>query len=115
MLQATPVPPLPPVMEFPTPPPWVTLPPAVVLIAFIAFCAVAGLVLWPLVHALAHRLEGRPQGADPELRAELEEMRARLAEVEGGQQRLAEVEERLDFAERLLTQRKDGAVLPRGE
>jgi Tfp pilus assembly protein PilO len=115
MFQVAPVPPLPPVMEFPTPPPWVTMPPQFVLIAFLALFAVSGLVLWPLVRALARRLEGRPRGADPELRAELDEMRARLAEVEGGQQRLAEVEERLDFAERLLTQRKDGAVLPRGE
>jgi hypothetical protein len=37
-------------------------------------------------------------------------MRVRLAEVEGGQQRLAEVEERLDFAERLLAGRREQAA-----
>lgn len=41
------------------------------------------------------------------LRAEVEELRA-LAP------RMAELEERLDFAERLLTQQREGAPLPRG-
>jgi cell shape-determining protein MreC len=39
--------------------------------------------------------------------AELEEMRRRLDELEGVERRLAELEERLDFTERLLSQRTD--------
>lgn len=47
----------------------------------------------PIGDALARRLSGQRQGADPALAD------PRVAELEG---RLAEVEERLDFAERLL-------------
>lgn len=46
------------------------------------------------------------------LAAELEELRARVADGEGLQQRVAELEERLDFAERMLTQRAEPGALP---
>lgn len=54
----------------------------------------------PLGKALAERLSGRsgePAALPPELFAELDELRTRLAEVE----------ERQDFAERMLAQRAD--------
>lgn len=41
----------------------------------------------------------------------LEELERRMAELEGGQQRVAEIEERLDFAERLLAKRRDAERL----
>lgn len=44
--------------------------------------------------------------------AELEDLRRRLEELEGVDRRLAEVEARLEFAERLLIQRKDAVSLP---
>ncbi len=53
---------------------------------------VAVVLRGPLGKALARRLEGRGSEPDPAL----------LDEVEGLRTRLTEVEERLDFAERLL-------------
>ena len=55
----------------------------------------------PLGHALAARLRGP---APPD--------RAVLEELEGLKGRLAEVEERLDFAERLLAQSEQAERLP---
>lgn len=72
-------------------------------VAVLIFSAiVAGLfILWPIARAIARRLEGRP-AADREVREELEELRARLAQLEDGHGRMAELEERVEFAERLL-------------
>lgn len=44
---------------------------------------------------------------------DLEELRSRLAELEGAQDRLGELEERLDFAERLLAQQREPEKLER--
>ena len=58
--------------------------------------------------AIGRRIHGR--GADdPELRAELEELRE---QVVGLHQRVTESEERLDFAERLLAGKHEPARLP---
>jgi hypothetical protein len=55
----------------------------------------------PLGRALARRIEGTR--ADPEdLAARLVELEQRLAESDLDRRRLAELEERVDFAERLL-------------
>ncbi len=40
----------------------------------------------------------------------VEDLEQRLAELEHGQMRMQEIEERLDFAERLLTQRADQSL-----
>jgi Tfp pilus assembly protein PilO len=95
------------------PPPWVTLPPQVVLLIVLGFIAGFTIVLWPLVRALSRRIEGRQQ-ENPALHAELDQMRARLAEVDGLQHRLAELEERVDFTERLLAQKKEPERLAHG-
>jgi hypothetical protein len=59
----------------------------------------------PVGDAFADRLRGRStRSSDPTL----------LAEMESLKQRLAEVEERLDFAERLLSQGAHGDQLPGG-
>jgi len=100
ILQA--VPPVPPAVPVPSFDPN-QLPmsgPAIVIIVLAALAA-ATIVLWPLARALARRLEGRG-GADATLASELEQVHHRLAEVDALQQRVAELEERLDFAERLL-------------
>lgn len=70
----------------------------------------AALFLGPIGRGLARRIEGRR--GDPE---GLEELRARVADLESRSpvtgetdlvaQRLLELEERVDFAERLLTAR----------
>jgi hypothetical protein len=44
---------------------------------------------------------------------ELEELRSRVAELEGVQDRMGELEERLDFAERLLAQQREPEKLER--
>ena len=85
-------------------------PAAMVMIA-LAVLVAATLILWPLARALARRLEGKP-GADPQLRAEVDELRARLQEMEVNQSRVAELEERLDFAERVLAQKAEPTRLP---
>jgi hypothetical protein len=88
--------------------------PEIVMI-FLLVCVAATIILLPLMRALARRIDRSGAGADPALQAELEELRARLAEVELQQHRLADVEERLDFAERLLTQRREPEQIGRGE
>ncbi len=80
------------------------------VMVIIAGLAAATLVLWPLVRALARRLEGK--GAQSAaLQAEVDELRGRVHELEGTQSRLLDLEERLDFTERILTQ-KEPARLP---
>ena len=59
----------------------------------------------PLGAAIADRIRGAPASArDPELAVEVDQLRGRLAEVE----------ERLDFAERLLAQARETDQLPGG-
>ena len=76
-------------------------PPAIVMIVLLSLLATT-VILWPVMRALARRLEGK-SATDPALRAEVTELQHRLGEVDTLQIRVAELEERLDFAERLLT------------
>lgn len=70
---------------------------------FLALGAAAvGVFTGPLGSALARRLGGG--GNEPEVSAELDDLRDRLQRLEAQQDRLADVETRLDFAERLLVQ-----------
>jgi hypothetical protein len=84
------------------------------LAMFLALGAAAlGLLFGPIGSALARRLGGRPELGEPE--AEIEHLSERMtAEVDSLRSRLAEVEERLDFAERLLTSREQADQLPGG-
>lgn len=60
----------------------------------------------PLGVALANRLHGGPEASPPEeVLGELDELRGRVMELE----------ERLDFTERLLTQTRDASALPKAE
>jgi Tfp pilus assembly protein PilO len=109
-LQQAPLPPVPP--ELPQvivangPPEWV---PFVAMVALV----LGTLLLWPLIRALARRLEGK--GGDTNaLRAEISELHERVADVEQLQQRVFELENRLEFSERLLTQQRE-ALLQRPE
>ena len=72
------------------------------LAMFLAIGAAAvGLFFGPVGMALGRRLSGRVR---THAQAELEEMGTQVnAEMDDLRRRLAEVEERLDFAERLLT------------
>ncbi|MFN8645435.1 MAG: hypothetical protein U0104_01640 [Gemmatimonadales bacterium] len=67
-----------------------------------------------LVNVFSRRLE-RTSG--PELQAiaaELEDLRARAAGADDLQHRVAELEERLDFAERMLARQREPGALPGG-
>ena len=97
----TPNPDIPPM---PNLPPWVTLPAPVVVIISVALVAGVVLIFYPLMRAFARRIEGRHQ-LDPAIHEELEHLRARASEVDGLQHRVAELEERVDFTERMLAQR----------
>jgi len=105
-----PIPPIPPIPEIQVLPPWMVMPPQV--LAIIAIAAVAGiaLVLYPIAKALARRLEGR--GVSQDLLQQVDDLRERVRDLEASQHRVAELEERLDFTERLLAQRRD-VELPR--
>jgi hypothetical protein len=65
----------------------------------------AGILVWPLVRAMARRLEGG--GGNAQLQGELEALRDRLQQLEQSQGRMGELEERVDFAERLLAQGRE--------
>jgi Tfp pilus assembly protein PilO len=89
-------------------------PPTVLLIIIAALTAMV-VILWPIMRAFGRRLEGKG-AADPALRADVEQLHARLGEVDTLQARIAELEERVDFTERLLAQTHDsqGRALPGG-
>jgi Tfp pilus assembly protein PilO len=80
--------------------------PPIALLIVIASLAAAVIIFWPLMRALGRRLEGKG-GGDPSLRAELEQLQTRLGEMDNLQHRVAELEERVDFTERLLSQSHD--------
>jgi hypothetical protein len=61
----------------------------------------------PVGKAIGKMLEGEPHGTDDDAVNRMYELESRLAELSADQQRVAELEERLDFAERLLSQRRD--------
>lgn len=63
----------------------------------------AALFLGPVGRVIGRMLEGETR-ADDETGFRLEDIEARLAELQLEQQRVAELEERLDFTERLLAQ-----------
>jgi hypothetical protein len=84
-------------------------PPLVVIIVVAALTATT-IILWPIVRAFARRLEGKGS-ADATLKAEVDHLHARLGEVDSLHARILELEERLDFAERLLAQAQQPARL----
>lgn len=98
----------------PTPPPWITLPPAVTLLITLGFFAACAVVLYPLVRAIGRRLEGKQATPDPALREAMDRLEVRLGEVDALQHRVMELEERLDFTERMLAQRREPDRLGRG-
>ena len=75
-----------------------------------------GLGFTPIGRALAERIRGKTAipGAE-EIRAELAEQReAQAEELQQVRQEVADLAERLDFAERLLAQQRDPQRLARG-
>jgi tetrahydromethanopterin S-methyltransferase subunit G len=87
-----------------------TAPPEVGMGFVIAMLTVITIILGPIAWALARRL-GRKADPDSALRAEVEQLHTRLSEMDSLQSRLIELEERVDFTERLLAQVQQPARL----
>ena len=83
---------------------------AAVMIA-LAVLGTALAIVWPLIRALARRLEGGTAAAG--LQAEVDSLRGRVDQLEQAQMRVGELEERVDFAERLLAQAREPDRLQR--
>jgi hypothetical protein len=98
----------------PLPPfsPWFMMNPAAMTLTASVFFAVVLMLTLPLVKAIARRIEGKHLAPDPGLLAELEDLRSRMGELEQNQARVHELEERIDFTERLLAQQREQARLP---
>ena len=76
-------------------------PTEIIILAIIAITV----ILWPLARALARRLEHKGV-ADA---AHVEELEGRVAELEEGYVHVAELEERIEFAERVLARQGEAA------
>lgn len=87
---------------------WGEIAPAV---AFIAFAIGSVWLLLPIVRAWARRIEGRSH--DQAFLEDVSQLRDRVAELDNMSARVHELEERLDFAERMLIQRDNAALPPR--
>jgi hypothetical protein len=73
----------------------------------VAILTILGFVaLGPVGRAIARRIEGKPAERDV-----VEDLRERLADLERTQSHMAELAERLDFAERMLARRGEPARL----
>jgi flagellar biosynthesis/type III secretory pathway M-ring protein FliF/YscJ len=108
MILQTPMPPIPPMPSIPLDPNTIGM---IVVFSLVA----ATIILWPIVRALARRLEGKGP-ADAGLKAEVEQLHQRLGDVDALQARVAELEERLDFTERMLARTPEAPTqLHRGD
>jgi len=89
-------------------------PPLPLLPGFAMIAAAAmfyGVLRGPIGRGIAG-LFAADEPADDQLAHRLEQVEDRLAELSGEHQRMAELEERVDFAERMLAQRQAPAQLP---
>jgi Tfp pilus assembly protein PilO len=80
--------------------------PGSILFIILVSVVAATIILWPIVRALARRLEGKGT-VDAGLKADVEHLHQRLGEVDALQARLGELEERVDFTERLLAKNRE--------
>jgi Tfp pilus assembly protein PilO len=86
----------------------------VLIAAVIMVISIAAVFLFkPLIAAIARRIEGR--GADAALRADVEQLREQVNDLEPLRNRVHELEERIEFTERVLSQRREQDLLPRGD
>ena len=76
---------------------------AVVLLLGVGLILAA--LIWPLIRALARRIEGGAPSA--EVQVELDGLRERVRQLEEMQPRMAELEERVDFTERIVAKGRE--------
>jgi hypothetical protein len=84
--------------------------PPFILMIVLAGLAAMVIILWPIMRAFGRRLEGRGN-TDPALKADIEHLHARFGDLDSLHARVLELEERVDFAERLLAQTQQSARL----
>ncbi len=82
---------------------------AVVLLLGVGLILAA--LIWPLIKAIARRIEGG--AASVEVQTELEGLRERVRQLEEIAPRMTELEERLDFTERVVAQGREPDRLQR--
>ncbi len=70
-------------------------------------------LIWPLIKAIARRIEGGGGAAGAEVQAELEGLRERVRQLEEMQPRMLELEERVDFTERIVAKSREPDRLQR--
>lgn len=69
-------------------------------------------LLWPVAKAVGERIRSRP---DPALRDDLQAVREDVArELEQVRREVAELTERVDFQERVISKQREADRLPRG-
>lgn len=85
-------------------PPPVGLPEEVAVLTALALI-ITGIILFPVARAFARRLEGK--GTSAQLRSEVDALHQRVTELEQVEHRIAELENRVEFSERLLTQQRE--------
>jgi hypothetical protein len=76
--------------------------------AVLLLLGIGGLVaamLWPLIRAFARRVEGGSLNA--QLLSEVDQLRERVREVEQVPFRMTELEDRMDFTERLVARSRE--------
>ena len=85
-------------------------------VVFTSMLGIASLVTLAIRRRLALRRDHSPTGITTgEMAAErLAELEGRMADLEAAQARIVELEERLDFAERLLARPREAKALPEG-
>jgi hypothetical protein len=86
-----------------------------IAISIVAALIAAIYILGPLARALARRIEGK--GIDAGMQDELHALRERVSEVDGLRDRVLELEERVDFTERMLSKgpQPERLAAPRGD
>ncbi|HEX9580741.1 MAG TPA: hypothetical protein VF970_06515 [Gemmatimonadales bacterium] len=83
----------------------------------LAGMAVGVILGLPIIKAIVRRIEQKPSGEfgaaeAAALRVEVSELRRRFDAIEDVTGRLSDMEERLEFAERLLTRQRESGHLP---
>lgn len=80
-----------------------------ILVSIAAAVAIPVAAYAAIVATRAIWVKGQPTEAEAmaRLEAEVDDIRARMAGLEAGQARVLELEERLDFAERMLAQHRE--------
>ena len=85
-----------------------------IILGTLGMTGLAGWILKPVIEGLGRRLAGIGSAQVAALEAEVQELQQRLTDVDGVAHRLTEVEDRLDFTERLLARQRSAGSLPEG-